>query len=92
MEEKSYATQEKIQQEPIGSIVGTGCNKLVKARDGHMIVNANDAYIGKSIIKYGEFSESELSLFSRIVRDKDNVIEVGCKLWKPHIAPLSASQ
>ena len=56
-------------------IVDTGSNNH-KARDGHKIVNANDAYIGKSIIKYGEFSESELSLFSQIVRDKDNV-EVG---------------
>lgn len=42
-----------------------------------MIVNENDAYIGKSIIKYGEFSEHELSLFSQIVQDTDNVIEVG---------------
>ena len=77
VEEKSYTTNEKIQQESIGSIVDAGSNKLVKARDGYMIVNANDAYIGQSIIKYGEFSESELSLFSQIVRDKDNVIEVG---------------
>ena len=77
MEEKSYATKKKIQQGSTGLIVDTGSNKLVKARDGHMIVNANDAYIGKSIIKYGEFSESELSLFSQIVRDEDNVIEVG---------------
>ena len=77
VEEKSYATKKKIQQGSTGLIVDTGSNKLVKARDGHMIVNENDAYIGKSIIKYGEYSESELSLFSQIVRDEDNVIEVG---------------
>ena len=70
-------TTDKTQQEPTGVIVDTGSNKLVKARDGYMIVNENDAYIGKSIIKYGEFSEHELSFFSQIVSNTDNVIEVG---------------
>ena len=69
--------KEKSQQEFIGAIVDTGSNRLVKSRDGYMIVNKNDAYIGKSIIKYGEFSEYELSLFSQIVQNNDNVVEVG---------------
>ncbi len=69
--------KENIQQEFIEAIVDTGSNKLVKARDGYMIVNENDAYIGKSIIRYGEFSEHELSLFSQIVQNTDNVVEVG---------------
>jgi len=63
--------------EPTGSIIETGCNRLVKARDGYLIVNINDAYIGKSVIKYGEFSQHELDIFSQLVGKTDNVIEVG---------------
>lgn len=55
-------------------------NRLVKARDGYMIVNENDIYIGKSLIKYGEYSQLELDLFSQIVRETDTVIEVGSNI------------
>ena len=58
-------------------IADTGSNKLVKGRDGYMIVNVNDTYIGRSLIKYGEFSQPELDLFSQIVQRTDTVIEVG---------------
>lgn len=75
--EETNSIKEKIQKKSIEAIVDTGSNRLVKARDGYMIANKNDAYIGKSIIKYGEFSEHELSLFSQIVQNTDNVIEVG---------------
>ena len=74
---EAKTTKGKIQQDLIGAIVDTGSNRLVKARDGYMIANKNDAYIGKSIIKYGEFSEHELSLFSQIVQNTDNIVEVG---------------
>lgn len=63
--------------EPTGSIIETGCNRLVRSRDGYLIMNINDAYIGKSVIKYGEFSQHELDIFSQIVGKTDNVIEVG---------------
>jgi len=75
--EETNSIHKKTQKEFIGAIVDTGSNRLVKARDGYMIANKNDTYIGKSIIKYGEFSEHELSLFSQIVQNTDNVVEVG---------------
>ena len=74
---EAKTTKEKVQQDVIGAIIDTGSNRLVKARDGYMIANKNDAYIGKSIIKYGEFSEHELGLFSQIVQNTDNIVEVG---------------
>jgi len=58
-------------------IVDSGVNKLVKARDGFLIANINDTYIGRSIIKYGEFSQFELDLFTQLVYQTDNIIEVG---------------
>ena len=77
IKEETNSIKEKMQKEFIGAIIDTGSNRVVKARYGYMIANKNDKYIGKSIIKYGEFSEYELMLFSRIVKNTDNVIEVG---------------
>ena len=55
-------------------------NRLIKARNGFLLYNKNDMYIGKSIEKYGEFSQLEAKLFEQICRDKDVVIEVGANI------------
>jgi len=49
----------------------------VIAKHGYMIVNVNDEFVGRSIIKYGEFSEPELELLSQLLQSNDNIIEVG---------------
>ena len=46
-----------------------------------MLFNRHDVYIGRSIGKYGEFSEGEVSLFAQFCRPGDIVVEV---------APISA--
>ena len=55
-------------------------NLVVKARDGYMIVNLSDQYIGKSLIKYGEFSQMEMNLFEQLIEKADNIVEVGSNI------------
>ncbi|WP_372898469.1 FkbM family methyltransferase [Stieleria sp.] len=55
-------------------------NNLVKGRDGWFLVNANDMYIGRSLIKYGEFSAGEMKLFRQVVKPGDIVAEIGANI------------
>jgi FkbM family methyltransferase len=61
-------------------IDGPGFNNLVRAKHGWMLFNRHDVYIGRSIGKYGEFSEGEISLFAQICRPGDIVVEVGANI------------
>lgn len=62
------------------SIIEIGFNRLTKSKNGVLLYNKNDMYIGKSIEKYGEFSELESKLFQQICKDKDIVFEVGANI------------
>jgi FkbM family methyltransferase len=64
-------------------------NGLVKGRHGYFVYNKNDTYIGRSIEKYGEFSESESELFRQICRPGDVVIDIGANIGA-HTLPMSA--
>ena len=57
-----------------------GFNAIVKGKHGYILYNKNDIYIGKSIEKYGEFSEHEIELFADICREGDIVIDVGANI------------
>jgi FkbM family methyltransferase len=57
-----------------------GFNAVVRGRHGYVLYNKNDVYIGKSIEKYGEFSELEIELFAGICREGDFVIDVGANI------------
>ncbi|MBL8513413.1 MAG: FkbM family methyltransferase, partial [Betaproteobacteria bacterium] len=61
-------------------IDGSGFNKLVRAKHGWMLFNRHDVYIGRSIGKYGEFSEGEIALFAQFCRAGDVVVEVGANI------------
>ena len=52
-------------------------NIVTESRYGKIIVNTNDKYVGRSLIKYGEFSEAECKLFRQIIQPNDVVIDVG---------------
>lgn len=52
-------------------------NKLKLCRHGLMVFNPNDAYVGRSLDLYGEFSEAELLLLRRLVSDGMVVLDVG---------------
>lgn len=57
-----------------------GFNGLVKGRYGYHLYNKNDIYIGKSVEKYGEFSEAEAMLFKQICKEGDVVLDVGANI------------
>ena len=62
------------------NIIDTGLNRVIKSRDGILLYNKNDIYIGKSIEKYGEFSHLEAKLFEQICKSGDIVFEVGANI------------
>ena len=55
-------------------------NKLVRGRDGWFVANSNDAYIGRSLIRYGEFSPGEMNLFRQLLRPGNVVAEIGANV------------
>ena len=63
-----------------------GFNDLIKMRDGWMLYNKNDLYIGKSIKEYGEWSQGEIDICKKILRPSDVVIEVGSNIGSHTLA------
>lgn len=61
-------------------VINSGVNRVVNGRNGYLLYNKNDIYIGKSIEKYGEFSHLEAELFEQICKENDNIIEVGANI------------
>ena len=57
-----------------------GFNDLIKMRDGWMVYNKNDSYVGKSIKEYGEWSLGEIDLLKQILTPNDLIIEVGSNI------------
>jgi FkbM family methyltransferase len=57
-----------------------GFNELAPCRDGLMLYNRNDTYIGASLRKYGEFSGEETALFRLIVQPGRTVLDVGANI------------
>ena len=63
-----------------------GFNELIKMRDGWMVYNKNDVYIGRSIKEYGEWSQGEINLCKQILNPNDLVIEVGSNIGSHTLA------
>lgn len=57
-----------------------GFNKLVRGRHGTFVANENDVYIGRALLRYGEFSELEFMLLSQICKPDNYVAEVGANI------------
>ena len=55
-------------------------NKLKKCLHGTMLYNRYDAYVGRSLDFYGEFSEGESLLFNELIKPGDNIIEAGANI------------
>ena len=69
-----------------GSITLGGFNDLIKMREGWMVYNKNDSYVGKSIKEYGEYSQGEIDLCKKILIQSDVVIEVGSNIGSHTVA------
>lgn len=63
-------------------------NYTKKCRYGMMIYNKNDAYIGKSLDLYGEFSEEEVDLFRFFIKEGMTVFDIGANIGT-HTIPFS---
>lgn len=57
-----------------------GFNEGAMCRQGPMIFNRYDFYIGSSLRKYGEFSQGEADLFRQVIRPGMTVVEVGANM------------
>jgi len=58
----------------------SGFNKLVDAREGKLLVNSNDMFVGQAILRYGEYSEIEAQMLRGLVKPGSVVVEVGANL------------
>lgn len=55
-------------------------NLLKKCRYGLMIYNNKDIWVGRSLEKYGEFSESEVQVFRDAIKPGSVVLDVGANI------------
>lgn len=63
--------------------------KLVRARHGWMLVNANDLYMGQAVIRYGECCEIEVAFLLKLIALRPGaVIEVGTNIGT-HTVPMA---
>ena len=58
----------------------TDIYELVEGRHGRFLANPKDIYLGRSMIKYGEFSEIEWHLLDQLVKPGAVVIEAGANM------------
>jgi len=45
-----------------------------------MLLNTNDAFVGKSLMEYGEFSQGEVDLLQAVVKPGSTVLDVGANI------------
>ena len=57
-----------------------GFNQLAAAKDGYLLYNRNDAFVGRSVQKYGEYSDMEMELFKQVCVAGNVVIEAGANI------------
>ncbi len=79
-------TQTDDRSPPSRLLDAGGFNQLARTADGYLLYNTNDAYIGKAIAKYGEYSGLELEVLKRLCGPGDVVIEVGANIGAHTIA------
>jgi FkbM family methyltransferase len=57
-----------------------GYNQIKQCKEGWLLYNKNDQYIGKSIGTYGEYSDSESVVFKQIIPERGLVFDVGANI------------
>src|SRR5262249_4245673 len=61
-------------------LFASGFNRLTRTRQGLMLYNRNDQYIGRSIDMYGEFSAGEADLLKQAIKPGWTVVEAGANI------------
>ena len=54
--------------------------QMTETRHGQMVVLSHDTYISRSLIEYGEWTESEFELMAQTLQPGDHVIDVGANI------------
>ena len=55
-------------------------NRIRECRYGLMIYNDKDIWVGRSLERYGEFSESEVRLFREVIKPGSIVLDIGANI------------
>lgn len=55
-------------------------NTCRRGRYGTVVFPANDQYVGRSFKEYGEFSELEVDIFRKCVKEGDLVVDIGANV------------
>lgn len=76
--ERAAAVQRKLAEAPI--LADNSVLRGKACKHGAFIYNPNDTFIGRSLEAYGEWSEFEIELLRRFVREGDTVIDVGANI------------
>lgn len=53
---------------------------LVRGRDGVFLANPNDVYVGRALVRYGEYNRYEAELLKQLCGPDDVVVEVGANI------------
>jgi FkbM family methyltransferase len=77
--EQQFPTIQKKQPEDY-RVFTSGFNRLTRTRQGLVLYNHFDRYIGRSLDRYGEFSAGEADLFRQAVRPGWTVVEAGANI------------
>lgn len=64
----------------MNEIFETELYHVINARHGRFLANPQDTYLGRSMIKYGEFSEIEWHLLNQLVKPGAFVVEAGANM------------
>jgi FkbM family methyltransferase len=54
--------------------------RVIEGRHGRFICQDNDQYVGRSLVEYGEYSESEWALIDRVLKPGDIAVEAGANI------------
>jgi FkbM family methyltransferase len=60
--------------------------RLAETRHGVLLYNPNDVYVGRSIERYGEFSQLESEFFVQLCKPGDTVFDVGANIGAHTVA------
>lgn len=58
----------------------SGMNVVKRCRDGVMLFNRNDRFIGRSLALYGEYGGGEHKLFRQLLRPGDVMVDAGANI------------
>lgn len=67
-----------------------GVYDLVTGRHGRFLANRNDVYVGRALIRYGEYGEIEWRMLAQICKPGDAVIEIGANIGSHTVALAKA--